>query len=162
MAEVLDVSAMLPNKFEPKKKNRFLLCVEGIDAFLVKTASQPSMTTEEVEIPFMNSRRYVAGLSKFEVMNVTLMDAIAPSGSQQVMEWIRLCYECVSGRSGYSDFMKRDIQLKLVDPLGTVISLWDIKGAFLTSVNFGDLDYGSGEVNEIALVIRYDQAVLQF
>ena len=163
MAEVLDVSAMLPNKFEPKRKNRFLLAVEGIDAFLVKTAARPSMTTEEIEIPFINSRRYVAGNTKFEAMNVVLLDAIAPSGAQQIMEWCRLNFEVISGRSGYTDYYKRDIQLKLLDPVGTVVELWDIKGAFLTSVNFGDLDYGSGgEVSEIALTIRYDAAVLQY
>lgn len=163
MAEVLSVSAMLPNKFEPKRKNRFLLGIEGIDAFIVMTAARPTFTTNEVEIPFMNSRRYVAGVTKFETMSLTLSDPIAPSGAQQIMEWLRLHFESVSGRSGYADFYKRDIQLKMIDPIGTVTELWDIKGAFITSANFGDLDYKSeGEVSEIQLNIRFDQAILQY
>lgn len=162
MADILDVSSMLPNRFEPKRKNRWILLVEGIDAFLLKTAQQPSMTTDEVELPFINSRRYLAGLTKFNEMNITLHDAIAPSGSQQVIEWIRLTFESVSGRSGYSDFYKRDIQLKLLDPVGSVISLWDIKGAFIKTATFGDLTYEDGTPTEIALGLRYDNAVLQF
>lgn len=161
-AETLDVTSMLPRNFEPKRKNRWILALEGIDAYIVKTAAQPTYTTEEVEIPFINSRRYVAGLTKFETMSITLHDPIAPSGAQQVMEWIRLHFESVSGRAGYADFYKRDAQLKLLDPLGSVISCWDIKGAFLTSVNFGELTYEDGTLTEIQLSIRSDNCVLQF
>lgn len=161
-AETLDVSSMIPNKFEPKRKNRWVLMIEGIDAYIIKTAARPTYTTDEVEIPFINSRRYVAGLTKFETMNVTLHDPIAPSGAQQIMEWIRLHFESVSGRAGYADFYKRDIQLKLLDPVGTVIELWDIKGAFITSANFGDLAYDGADAQEISLTLRFDNCVLQF
>lgn len=161
-AETLDVTSMLPRNFEPKRKNRWILALEGIDAYIVKTAAQPTYTTEEVEIPFINSRRYVAGLTKFETMSITLHDPIAPSGAQQVMEWIRLHFESVSGRAGYADFYKRDAQLKLLDPIGSVISVWEIRGAFLTSVNFGELTYEDGTLTEIQLSMRFDNCVLQY
>lgn len=162
MAETLDVTSMLPNKFEPKRKNRWVLMIEGIDAYILKTASRPTYTTESVEIPFINSRRYLAGLTKLGTMALTLHDPIAPSGAQQVMEWIRLHFESVSGRSGYADFYKRDCQLKLLDPVGTVVELWDLKGALITEANFGELTYEDGTPTEIALTIQCDQAVLQF
>lgn len=161
-AETLDVTSMLPAKFQPKTKNRFILMIEGVDAYLVKTAARPTVSTEEHEIPFMNSRRYLAGKTTFSTMQVTLQDAIAPSGAQQVMEWIRTCFESVSGRAGYADFYKRDIQLKLVDPIGTVVELWDIKGAFITEANFGELTYEDGAPQEISLTLRFDNAVLQY
>lgn len=161
-AETLDVTSMLPNKFEPKRKNRWVLMIEGVDAYLIKSTKRPSVTTDEVEVPFINSRRYLAGLTKFNTIDVVLHDPIAPSGAQQVMEWLRTCYESVSGRAGYADFYKRDIQLKLLDPVGTVVELWDIKGAFATTVDFGELTYDDGGVVEINLTLRYDQAVLQF
>lgn len=161
-AETLDVTSMLPNKFEPKRKNRWILMIEGVDAFAIKGAARPTFTTEEVEIPFINSTRWVAGKTKPETMQVTLHDPIAPSGAQQVMEWIRLHFESVSGRSGYADFYKRDVQLKMLDPVGTVIELWDVKGAFLQQVNFGELTYEEGAPVEIQLTIRFDQAVLQY
>jgi hypothetical protein len=161
-AETLDVTSMIPNKFEPKRKNRWVLMIEGIDAFIVKTAARPQVTTEAIEVPFINSRRYLAGLTKFGTMAITLHDPIAPSGAQQVMEWLRLHYESVSGRSGYADFYKRDVQLKLLDPVGTVVELWDIKGALITETNFGELDYGNGELADISLTIQADQYVLQF
>lgn len=161
-AETLDVTSMLPNKFEPKRKNRWVLMIEGIDAFIMKSTARPTVTTDEVEVPFVNARRYLAGLTKFNTIAVALHDPIAPSGAQQVMEWIRLHFESVSGRSGYADFYKRDVQLKLLDPVGTVIELWDIKGAFITEANFGELTYDDGTPTEISLTLRFDNAVLQF
>lgn len=161
-AETLDVTSMLPNKFEPKRKNRWVLMIEGLDAYIIKTTSRPTVATEEVEIPFINSRRYLAGKTTFNTIPVTLHDPIAPSGAQQVMEWIRTCYESVSGRAGYADFYKRDVQLKLLDPVGTVVELWDIKGAFCTEVNFGELTYEDGGPAEISLTLRFDNACLQF
>lgn len=137
--------------------------VEGIDAYLMKTAARPTYTTEEIEMPFINSRRYLAGVTKFNELPCTLHDAIAPSAAQQVMEWIRLHFESVSGRSGYADFYKRDVQLKMLDPVGTVIELWDLKGVWIKEANFGELTYSdNGEAQEIALTLRYDNAVLQY
>ena len=162
MAETLNVTDMLPNKFEPKRKFRWVFAIEGVDSFLLKTANRPTINTAEVEVPFINSRRYVAGRTSFDTISVTLHDPIAPSGAQQVMEWVRTHFESVSGRAGYADFYKRDIQMKLLDPVGTVVELWDIKGAFLTSAGFGDLDYGSDDPTEIALTIRFDNCVLQY
>jgi len=163
MAETLSVTDMLPTKFEPLTKRRFLLAIEGIDSFLVKTANRPTYTTEEVTINWINSTRYLAGKTTFGTIAVTLHDPIAPAGAQQVMEWIRLNFESVSGRGGYADFYKRDIQLKMLDPVGTVVQLWDIKGAWVQEANFNDVTYeDAGATAEIALTIRFDNAVLQF
>lgn len=162
MATTLDVTEMLPTKFQTIAKRQFVLAIEGVDSFLIKTAARPTVTTEEVPINWINSTRYIAGKTTFSTMNVTLHDAIAPSGAQQVMEWVRLCFESVTGRSGYADFYKRDIQIKVLDPVGTVIQLWDIKGAFVTEANFNDMTYEGSDQAEISLTIRFDNMVLQF
>ena len=162
MAETLSVQDMLPNKFEPKRKFRWVIAIEGIDAFLIKGAARPTMSTTAVEIPFINSTRYIAGKFKFGTLSVTMHDPIAPSGAQQIMEWVRTHFESVSGRAGYADFYKRDIQLKMLDPVGTVVELWDIKGAFITEANFGELDYGTEDPSDISITIQFDNCVLQY
>lgn len=162
MAEILDVATLLAPNFEPKRKFRWVLAIEGIDVALLKTAQRPTYTTEEVEHNWLNATRYLAGKYKFNPISVVLHDPIAPSGAQQVMEWIRLCHEHVSQRAGYKDFYARNIQLKLVDGPGTVIEHWDIKGAWIQESNFGELDYANNEMADITLNIRFDLAVLQF
>ena len=162
MAETLSVTDLLPNKFEPKRNYRWVLAIEGIDAFLIADAARPTIKIGEKKIDFINSYRNIAGKLTFSDMSVKLHDPIAPSGAQQVMEWIRTHYESVSGRAGYADFYKRDIQLKMLDPIGTVVELWDVKGAFLTSADFGSLQYSGEEIMMITLNIKFDNCVLQF
>ena len=162
MAETLSVTDMLPSKFEPKRQFRWVLQIEGLDAFLMKTAARPSISQNPITIDYINTKRYLAGKAEFGTMEVTLYDPIAPSGAQQVMEWIRTHYESVSGRAGYADFYKRDIQLKLLDPIGTVVELWDVKGALIESVNYNSLDYSNTEAMMINLTLRFDNCVLQY
>lgn len=162
MAETLDVADMQPNKFEPKRKFRWILQIEGIDAFFAKSTARPQKQFEEITIDWINSKRYLAGKHEFQPLPLELYDAIAPSAAQQVEEWVRLNFESVSGRSGYADFYKRDIQLKLLDPVGTVVELWDIKGAWPKEINYNDLAMDSSEACWVTLSIRYDNAVLQF
>jgi len=162
MAETLSVTDMLPNKFEPKRNYRWVLAIEGIDSFLVTSTNRPTVNINPVKIDYINSYRRVAGKLEYQDISFTIHDPIAPSGAQQVMEWIRTHYESVSGRAGYADFYKRDIQLKLLDPIGTVVELWDIKGAFISSANFQGLDYSGDEIMKIDVTVQYDNCVLQF
>ena len=163
MAETLSVTDMLPNKFEPKRQYRWVLAIEGIDAFLVKDTKRPTFTLNSHKIEYINSYRKISGKLDMGNLTVGLHDPIAPSGAQQVMEWIRTHMESVSSRAGYADFYKRDIQLKLLDPIGTVVELWDIKGAFIASADFGTLLYTGGEDPlGISLTLEFDNCVLQF
>lgn len=163
MAETLSVTDMLPNKFEPKRGYRWLLAIEGIDAFLLSKTKRPDFKLASKQINFINSYRKIGGKLDMGNITCTLHDPIAPSGAQQVMEWIRTHYESVSGRAGYADFYKRDIQLKMLDPIGTVVELWDIKGAFLSNAGFGALSYDDTDtVMTIDLTIEFDNCVLQF
>jgi len=163
MAETLSVTDMLPNKFEPKRGYRWVLAIEGIDSFLIMGTKRPDATIGSTEIKFINSYRMVSnGKVKWGNISVELHDPIAPSGAQQVMEWIRTHYESVSGRAGYADFYKRDLQLKMLDPIGTVVELWDIKGAIITNATFGALNYSSDDLMKISLTLEVDNCVLQF
>jgi len=163
MAETLSVTDMLPNKFEPKRGYRWVLAIEGIDSFLVQSTSRPTATIGSQEIKFINSYRKISnGKVTWGSISVELHDPIAPSGAQQVMEWVRTHMENVSGRAGYADFYKRDLQLKMLDPIGTVVELWDIKGAFITNATFGSLSYTSDEIMKITLTLEVDNCILQF
>jgi len=54
VAELIDPSEIFFTPFEPKTKNRFIMYIDGIPAYLVKTANRPQITFEEVEINHIN------------------------------------------------------------------------------------------------------------
>ena len=47
MAETLSVAEMLPNKFEPKRKFRWVFAIEGIDAFLIPVMLQEEQRSKQ-------------------------------------------------------------------------------------------------------------------
>ena len=69
----------MSNKFEPKRSHRWVLAIEGIDAFLVASANRPSIQLGEKKIDFINSYRMIGGKLSFGDLSVKLHDPIAPS-----------------------------------------------------------------------------------
>jgi len=148
--------------WEPKRQHQFIMEVQGVPSYLIKTSAKPSMTNGEVALDMINVKRYVKGKSEWNAIEVTLYDAIVPSGAQAVMEWVRLHHESATGRDGYSSFYKKEIRLHQLSPLGEVIEEWILKGAFITESNFGTFDWTSDAVQEISMTLRYDWAFLNF
>ena len=162
MATLIDANEIMFTAFEPKLKNRYVMNLNGLPAYLVKTMARPSITFEEVELHHINVKRYVHGKATWEPIEVTLYDPVVPSAAQGVMEWIRLHHESVTGRDGYSDFYKKDITFNVLGPVRDIVEEWLLKGAFIQAANFNDLDYTSSDPVDISLTLRYDYAILQF
>ena len=162
MAELIDANDIMFTPFEPKLKNRFIMEIDGIPAYLIRAGNRPTINFETVELHHMNVVRYVKGKGQWQSLDITLYDPIVPSGAQAVMEWVRLHHESVTGRDGYSDFYKKDITFNVLGPVGDKVEEWTWKGAFITEANFNELDFASSEVADIALTLQYDYAILQF
>ena len=162
MATLIDANQAMFTPFEPKMKNRYLMSIDGIPSYLIKTAARPSISFEEVTLDHMNVKRYVKGKGEWQTIDITLYDPVVPSGAQAVMEWVRLHHESVTGRDGYADFYKKDVTINVLGPVGDKVEEWTLKGAFITEANFNDLDFASSEVADIALTLQYDYAILQF
>src|SRR5438552_4009686 len=104
MPDTLETAQLLANTYEPKRKFRFILQIDGLDAFVMKTAARPQATFEETVIDYVNAKRYVAGKMAWNPIAVTMHDPIAPSAAQKIMDWLRLNYEPLTGRMGYATF----------------------------------------------------------
>ena len=162
MAEVLEVQQLLADTYEPKRKFRWIMSINGIDAFTLKTATRPQITFEETVIDYVNMKRYLAGKPAWQQMNLTLYDPIVPSAAQKVMEWVRLAFENVTGRMGYAQFYQKTINLKMLDPVGAVVEDWELQNSWIVDANFNDLDYAVSDPVDINLTLRYNQALLLF
>lgn len=119
MTEVLDVTQMIPNRFEPIRRFRWLFEIDGIDAFLMKTLKFPRIRKSGDEV---------------EVENIAfeLYDAISPSGAKQVYKWAE-------------EGGERTASLKLIDPIGAVVEKWTFEGLEFVSADLGELDYSISE-----------------
>lgn len=150
---------------EPKRKNRWLLRFPadlGIQEWWLSSTARPTITQNEVEIPFLNTSTWVVGRFTWEAIDVVLRDPIGPSASQAVMEWVRLHSESVTGRQGYASGYKKDIELDLLDPTGVVVEKWVLQGTMITTANFGDLAMDDDSLADISINLRPDRCILVF
>jgi len=159
---VLDPNEIMFTAFEPKVQNRFIMYIDGIPSYMVKSVSAPSFTDNVIKLDHINSYRKIRGKREWDNMSLSLYDPITPSAAHAVMEWARLGYEAVTGRAGYSDFYKKDVTLNILGPVGDIVGEWIIKGAFVESSNFGDYDWSSDEAINVELNIAMDYCILNY
>ena len=162
MADMIDATDIMFTPFEPKLKNRFIMRIDGIPAYMIKAINRPQIDFDEVVLEHMNVTRYVKGKGRWQTLDITLYDPIVPSASQAVMEWVRLSHESVTGRDGYADFYKKDVTFNVLGPVGDIVEEWTLKGAYIQVANLGDMAFDSSDPAEITLTLRYDYAILQF
>jgi hypothetical protein len=154
MAEML---RGIPFDFEPKRENRFFAEFSselGIEVWKVQTFKRPTLNINSVEIPYLNEFNYVAGKYKWNTMDVTFIDTIGPSTSNQLMEWVRLHAESLTGRMGYAAGYKKNINLKALDPTGVEVEKWFIEQAQIVDVDFGTNDHSSDELQKITVTLQ--------
>jgi hypothetical protein len=162
MANLVSEQELFFTAFEPKTQNRFILYMDGIPSYIVKKVSRPSLQQDAKPLDHINLRRFVKGKSVWQPMTLTLFDPIVPSGAQAVMEWVRLHHESVTGRDGYLEFYKKDLTLNILGPVGDKVEEWIIKGAQITNVTFGEMDWSMDEPVAFDIQIQPDWCVLNY
>ena len=160
---VLDPNEMFFTAFEPKQQNRFLMLVDGVPSYFIKGVGAISLTQGEVTLNHINVYRKVKGKTTWGNVQLTLHDPVSPSGTQTIMEWVRLHHESVTGRDGYSDFYKKDVTLNVLGPVGDIVSEWVLKGCFIVDANFGDYSWDTeNTAQSITMTLSPDYCVLNY
>lgn len=153
----------VPIEQEPKRNNRFVLEFPtelGIDSFIVNTSGKPKLSINETEIPYLNSSTWVAGRAVWQAIDITFIDVIGPSGTQKIMEWIRLHFETATGRMGYALGYKKNLVLKALDPTGVEVEKWTLVGSMVTNADFGTYDHSDDGIANINITVRMDKCLL--
>ena len=159
---ILNTNDMMFTAFEPKLQNRFVMFIDGIPAFLVKKVGRPNVAFGDITLDHINVKRKLKGKADWQDITAELYDPVTPSGAQAVMEWVRLSHEAVTGRDGYSDFYKKDLKIQMLGPVGDIVEQWKLKGSWIQSAAFNDLDFSASDPIEIEVTLRYDYAILEF
>jgi hypothetical protein len=159
----LEPNELLVTTFEPKQQNRFILKMDGIDAYIIKGVSAVTLTQDEIVLNYINLYQKVKGKTKWSNITLTLFDPITPSGAQSVIEWVRLHHESVTGRNGYQDMYKKELTLQILGPVGDIVSEWVIKGAFIVNSNFGEYSWDNeSTAQNLTIEVTMDYCVLNF
>ena len=156
--------------FEPQRANHFIFeCVPPggssneaqIIRLAVETGFGPNESNEEIEIPYLNDKRYVAGSARFETGELTLRDFVDEAVANIIYNWRRKIYDPATGRIGLARQYKTVANIILFAPDGTYERVWELHGVWPTTVNWATtLDYNAGtDIVKITCTMRYDRAI---
>ena len=162
MASLIENDKIFYTNYEPKVANRFILEVDGIPSFLCKKVSRPQLECGEVVLDHINIVRKMKGKCTWGDITLTMYDSIVPSGAQAVMEWVRTGHESITGRDGYADFYKKNFDIFVLGPVGDKEEQWSVKGAFIKTAEFGEMDWSTETPVEINLTLGIGYAVLEY
>ena len=166
-------SASTQGLLMPKLKYRFRAVFENFGVSTdrveltkqVATISRPNLNFNPFTIDIYNSKVNLVGKPTWEPVNITLRDDAGGNVSKLVGEQIQKQFDFMEQSSASSGIdYKFVLKFEMLDGgnganAPTVLETWELYGALVQTVNYGEMDYGSNEPATIALQIMYDNAV---
>jgi hypothetical protein len=157
----------------PKLKYRFRVIFENFGVSTPRTEltkqvmdfTRPTATFEEIPIDLYNSKMYLAGKATWETITINLRDDAGGQVQRLVGEQLQKQMDFMEQASASSGIDYKFVtKCEILDggnglSIPTVLETWEMYGCFLTSANYGDLNYGTSEPVTIALTMRFDNAL---
>lgn len=168
-----DQSASAQGLLMPKLKFRFRASFEnfGVSANRVDLTKQvadikrPNVNFNPFAIDVYNSKVYIQGKPEWQETSVNLRDDATGSVTKLVGEQIQKQFDFAEQASASSGIdYKFILRFEVLDGgngvnAPNVLETWELYGCQLSSVDYGDMNYGSNEPVMIALNIRFDNAI---
>ena len=157
----------------PKLKYRFRVSFQnfGVSSPVTELTKQvvdftrPNVTFEDISLPIYNSTIKLAGKYSWADLTCNLRDDAGGNVSKLVGEQLQkqLDFAEMSSASAGIDYKFTTVFEVLDGGNGNnapvALETWEIYGCFLQGVNYGDMNYGENAAMQIALTIRFDNAL---
>jgi hypothetical protein len=152
-------------RYDPVLQYRYIVTIEKLSdlaigstvgIFVAKSIELPKINFEEVEVDQRSTSFKAKGKIRYDDIQMVLYTS--PGTFSAIYNWVNKHQDLESGKEGnhtlteYVDSVKIQIQ----HPDGTTIKTINLMNAFVSQVDFGEMDWESSEVNLVTLTIRYD------
>jgi len=170
--------AMDSTQADPKRKFRFTVHFNNIDdgdgnggvLWYAKTCSKPAFSLSATEHKYLNHTFYYPGSVTWQDVTLSLVDPVNPDMTVTVAQILEQSGYVIPGgttTAGLATISKGQavgalgqITIQQFNGQGEVIETWTLWNAFITEAKFGDLEYGSDELVQLDLTLKYDWASL--
>ena len=161
---------------DPKRGFRFRVQFRGggsrsLNGILwyAKKASKPSVSFSEASNQYLNHTYYWPARTEWSEVDITFVDPVEPDvGGSLADLLIAAGYRIPGGINADTDFSsvsKSDsvgalgtVLVEQIDEDGNAVEEWTLNNGWIKEITFGDLDYGSDDLTEVTLKVRYDWA----
>ena len=131
----------------------------------VDSISRPNLNMNPFTIDVYNSKVNLIGKPSWEAVSVTLRDDAGGNVSKLVGEQVQKQFDFAEQSSAASGIdYKFVLKFEMLDGgnganTPNILETWELYGALLSQVNYGDMAYGENAPATIALTIMYDNAI---
>jgi len=157
----------------PKLKYRFRVIFENLGVSTPRTEltkqvmdfTRPNLQFQEMEIPIYNSRIYLAGKHEWQAVTVNFRDDAGGQVAKLVGEQLQKQMDFVEMASAASGIDYKFItRCEVLDggngaSTPTVLETWELYGCYISSVDYGNLDYSASEPVTMQMSLRFDNAI---
>lgn len=168
-----DQSASSQGLLMPKLKYRFRASfynfgVTNVTTELTKQVvdiKRPNVTFTPITLDVYNSKVYLQGKPEWQETTINFRDDATGQVSKLVGEQIQKQFDFMEQSSAPAGIdYKFRMEFDVLDggngqTTPVILEQWDLEGCFLSSVDYGDMSYGSNDPVQIAINIRFDNAV---
>lgn len=166
-------SASTQGLLMPKLKYRFRAVFENFGVSTdrveltkqVESISRPNLNMNPFTIDVYNSKVNLVGKPTWEAVTVTLRDDAGGNVSKLVGEQIQKQFDFAEQSSAASGIdYKFVLKFEMLDGGNgvnqpNILETWELYGALLSTVNYGDMSYGESAPATIQLSVMYDNAI---
>ncbi len=166
-------SASTQGLLMPKLKYRFRAVFENFGVSTdrveltkqVDSISRPNLNMNPFTIDVYNSKVNLIGKPSWNTVSVTLRDDAGGNVSKLVGEQVQKQFDFAEQSSASSGIdYKFVLKFEMLDGGNganqpNVLETWELYGALLSEINYGDMAYGESSPATIALTIMYDNAI---
>ena len=168
-----DQSSSSQGLLMPKLQYRFRILFENMGVSTprseltkqVVSASRPNVSFDPVLLNVYNSRIKLAGKHTWAAMQVTLRDDMAGAVTKIVGEQLQKQFDYMEQASASSGIdYKFTTKLEMLDGGNgagepVVIEAWELYGCYISTADYGQVDYSSSEPATIVLTLEFDNAI---
>ena len=126
---------------------------------------RPNVTFTPVVLDVYNSKVYLQGKPEWQETTINLRDDATGAVTKLVGEQIQKQFDFLEQSSAASGInYKFQLVFDVLDGgNGTVtpnvLESWELDGCFLSSVDYGEMNYGTSDPVTIALTVKFDNAI---
>ena len=157
----------------PKLKYRFRATFLnfGVDKTTTELTKQvvdikrPNVNFNPITLDVYNSKVYLQGKPEWQETTINLRDDATGAVSKLVGQQVQKQYDFLEQASAPSGIdYKFQLLFEMLDggngaTAVNVLEAWELDGCFLSTVDWGDMNYGTNEDVRIALTIKFDNAI---
>jgi hypothetical protein len=156
------MARMSPETYKPLLQFRFKVQFSLLEdiGFYGKSISLPTAENNPITIDYGNTYFKVKGKTRWNDITLSC-NAFEGKTQEQLWIWVDTYHQKVDqGKDTFPAEYKKDLYIRLLSPNDEkIVASWQLIGAFISNINYGQVDWSAEEIIQPEISIAFDYAL---